>query len=66
MGEGAFFVTFINMNTKEVLFTERMTGEPGGFGLRNYWAGSVYNILKRIKSTEYRSWQKKYSTSKKK
>jgi hypothetical protein len=66
MAEGALFVTFINLNTKEVLFTERMTGEPGGFGLRNYWAGSVYNILKRIKSTEYRSWQKKYSTSKKK
>jgi hypothetical protein len=24
-----------------------MAGKPGGFGLRNYWAGSVYNALKK-------------------
>lgn len=66
MKEGAFFVTFINMNTKEVLFTERMTNAPGGFGMRNYWASCVYNILKRIKNSQYHTWQKKYSPSKKK
>ena len=24
-----------------------VVGKPGGFGLRNYWAGSVYNALKK-------------------
>jgi len=23
-----------------------MTGKAAGFGFRNYWAGSVYNVMK--------------------
>ena len=33
--------------TQEVLLQMDMAGKPGGFGLRNYWAGSVYNALKK-------------------
>ena len=53
-------VTFINLNTKEVLFAQRLTNSPSGFGLRNYWASTVYSILKKIRSTEYRKWMKSY------
>lgn len=61
--EGSFLITFINLNTKEVLFVERMTNAPGGFGVRNYWASCVYNILKKIKNTQYVMWYSKYSSS---
>jgi hypothetical protein len=58
--EKAFiWVTFINLNTKEVLFTERLAGAPSGFGIRNYWGGGVYSVIKQIKS-KYGSWKKKY------
>ena len=51
------FVAF-NMKTKEVILQERIEGAPAGFGLRNYWAGSIYAVIKKIKSDLYKSWKK--------
>ncbi|MFZ6011547.1 MAG: hypothetical protein ACOYXT_14485 [Bacteroidota bacterium] len=59
--EGAVWVTFINMSTKEVFFTERMTAKPGGFGMRNFWAGAIYGILKSMQKKEFEMWRKKYA-----
>lgn len=53
--EGSYWVTFIDMASKKVLFTKRVTGKAGGFGFRNYWAGSVKNVLKTMKK-EFKSW----------
>jgi hypothetical protein len=58
--EAALWVTFIKMDTKEIYFSERVTGEPSGAGLRNYWANSVYNILKGMRKKEFEMWRKKY------
>lgn len=54
------FVTFINMNNKRVLLTERVTGNGGGFGLRNYWAKAVEEVWKKIKNSKYEEWKRKY------
>lgn len=58
--EGSFWITFVNMGTKEVLFTERLTAPPSGFGMRNFWAGSVNGILAKIKKKEFENWRKKH------
>lgn len=58
--EGSFWVTFVNMGTKEVLFTERMIAPPSGFGMRNFWAGSVNGVLAKIKKKEFENWKKKH------
>jgi hypothetical protein len=58
--EGSLWVTFVNMSTGEVLLTERMTGGPRGAGLRNLWAGAVYEIINRVKKKEFEVWRKKY------
>lgn len=60
--EGSIYVTFINLNTKEVLFTERVVGPPAGMGMRNFWAGSVVRILGKIGSKKdgFEMWRKKY------
>ena len=60
--EGSIYVTFINLNTKEVLFTERVVGPPAGMGMRNFWAGSVVKILGKIGSKKdgFEMWRKKY------
>ena len=34
-------------HARQLLVTAPDGGKPGGFGLRNYWAGSVYNALKK-------------------
>lgn len=56
--QAVFWVTLINSKTKEIILTERMIGKPGGFGFRNYWAGSVYDIIKQIKKKKYKQWKK--------
>ncbi|MFO8128715.1 MAG: hypothetical protein R6T99_02290 [Bacteroidales bacterium] len=59
--EGTMWVTFFDMNSREVLLTKRMKGKAGGFGLRNYWAKSYYNVLKDIMKKKYKEWRKTYA-----
>ena len=54
------WVTFIDLNTKKVLHTEKVEGKAGGFGFRNYWAGGVYKINQEIDSKLYKKWSKAY------
>jgi hypothetical protein len=44
---GTFHVVFFDENTKEIIYSRKVTGNAGGFGVRNYWAASIANILKR-------------------
>lgn len=46
--EASIWVTFIKMDTKEVLLTKPVIGASGGFGFRNYWAGSINKVLKAL------------------
>jgi hypothetical protein len=43
---GSFYVVFFDMGTKEIIDSERKVGKAGGIGFRNYWAGSVFNVMK--------------------
>lgn len=58
--EAYFHVVVLNLATKEILLSERLRGQPSGFGIRNYWAGAIYEILKNIDSRYYRLWRNKY------
>lgn len=58
--EGSVWVTFINLGTKEVLFTERLVAPPSGMGMRNYWAGCLYEIITKIRKKEFEMWRKKH------
>jgi hypothetical protein len=53
--KASVWVTFFYIPTKEVVFTKRVIAEPAGFGLRNYWAGAIHNIMK-ISSTSMEEW----------
>jgi len=57
---GRFWVTMFDAGTKEVLLTQKLTGKAGGFGIRNYWAKSYYNVLKDIEKDQYKKWRAKY------
>ena len=58
--EGSIWITFINLGTKEVLFTERLVAPPTGMGMRNYWAGCLYEIITKIRKKEFEMWRKKH------
>jgi len=51
------YVTFMDMATKKVLLTERMTGKAQGFGFRNYYAAAVMDVLDQIKRVKYAAWK---------
>lgn len=57
---GVMWVTFFNRSTGAVLFTERMSGKALGFGFRNHWARTVFEVLKDIKKSKYAAWKSKY------
>lgn len=54
---GSMYVTFIDMGSRKVLYTERMTGKAGGFGFRNYWVKPVYEVIEQIDKSKYKEWQ---------
>jgi hypothetical protein len=60
-GKASVYVTFINLETKEVLLAEKMVSSPGGAGLRNYWANACAGILEKIKGKDYERWRKSYA-----
>lgn len=51
------YVTLIDLSSKKVLLTERMTAKAAGFGFRNYWAKTVYEVLDDIKKSKYKEWK---------
>lgn len=59
--EAYFHFAAINLSTKEILIHQRLRGEPGGFGIRNYWAGSIHDVMKQIEKIYYRSWRAEYA-----
>ena len=54
--KGYFWVTFFDEKTKEVIVSEKMNGKAKGFGLRNYWSGTMYDVIKQIGSTKQKKW----------
>lgn len=54
---GTMWVTFFDINTKQVLMAKHMSAKPGGFGMRNYWARTVYEVLKDS-GKQYKKWIK--------
>ncbi|MBW6459751.1 MAG: hypothetical protein K0B08_04185 [Bacteroidales bacterium] len=55
---GYMWVTFFDVGTREIILTDKMRGKAGGFGWRNYWAKSVYNVLLEIQKTRYKTWSR--------
>src|SRR4030042_1387996 len=43
---GSYDVCFFDLSTKEIIDSKRMTGAVRGIGFRNYWAGTIYNVMK--------------------
>jgi hypothetical protein len=43
---GSYYVVFFDMASKEIIDSERKVGKANGIGFRNYWTGSVYNVMK--------------------
>lgn len=52
------YVTFFDIATKKVLLCEKTEGKAVGVGIRNYWAGAIKDVLKKMGKGEFQSWKK--------
>ncbi|PWT78683.1 MAG: hypothetical protein C5B59_01270 [Bacteroidetes bacterium] len=59
----AVWVTYVDMANKKVLLTDRVEGKLSmGFGVRNYYATGVKNVIDNIEKKKYKEWQAKYGS----
>ncbi|MDW7693454.1 hypothetical protein R9C00_01770 [Flammeovirgaceae bacterium SG7u.111] len=42
----SIYLVFFDLATGEILHSKKYTEAPGGFGLRNYWAGAIGRTIK--------------------
>ena len=45
---GSYQVVFFNTETKEIIQDWAIGGKARGFGLRNYWAGSIHKVIRNL------------------
>ncbi|WP_297829769.1 hypothetical protein [uncultured Rikenella sp.] len=48
-GCGTYYVVGFDVATREPIFVREITTKAGGFGLRNFWANTVYQALKKTR-----------------
>lgn len=51
------YVVVFDVTTKKILFSAQTSGNAGGFGFRNYWARTIYNILENIRDYKFKKWK---------
>ncbi len=59
-GTASVWVTLFDLASKKILIADRMSGAPGGNGMRNYWINAIYDILVQVDRGRYQSWEKTY------
>lgn len=43
------YVVLFDIATRQIKFSELVTAKAGGFGLRNFWANTIYHIVKKVR-----------------
>lgn len=47
--KGTFVAVVFDGEKKEIISEQEFSGKSGGFGLRNFWAGALYDGLKSVR-----------------
>ncbi len=62
--QASMWVTYFDMQTREVLLTEKISGTASGLGFRNHWAAPVNEVLNKVQTQEYKKWRKIFAGKK--
>ncbi|HXD94742.1 MAG TPA: hypothetical protein VNX01_16160, partial [Bacteroidia bacterium] len=63
--QAVYYLTFFDIKTKQIIYTEKFTeGPPSGFGIRNYWASTIFKVMKDVEQYKYASWKFKFEKEK--
>ncbi|WP_321436279.1 hypothetical protein [uncultured Bacteroides sp.] len=51
--QGTYQVVYFDLSSRKILSSSSVQGKAGGFGLRNFWASSMYKALKKADKCFY-------------
>lgn len=51
----------VDLATKEIVMIKKLETNPRGSGLRNYWAGSIYEAFKEAEKNFVKVWKTEYN-----
>lgn len=57
---GTMWVTLFRLADRNLLFTEKLSGTAGGFGFRNHWARTVYEVINQIRDERFARWRSRH------
>ena len=49
--KSTMWLAVFNVASGEILYLKKYSGVVGGFGFRNYWARSYYNVIRNLRVT---------------
>lgn len=49
--QSTMWLAIFNISSGEILYMNKYSGAVGGFGFRNYWARSYYNVISKLRMT---------------
>jgi hypothetical protein len=50
-GQASMWLAIFNISSGEILYMNKYNGDVGGFGFRNYWARTYYNVISKLRMT---------------
>lgn len=48
-GEGHYYIVLFDVASRQLIYQGTAVVKAGGFGLRNYWANTIYQIVKKAR-----------------
>ncbi len=52
--KAVMYAVFFDIATRDLITIQELEGEPGGLGLRNYWANAIHNIMEKWEVATFR------------
>ena len=53
-----YFLVLYDIDNSELLFMKKYSAKPGGFGFKNYWARTYYEVLLQVEKDMKKKWSK--------
>ena len=54
----SYFLVLFDVDQVEILYTKKYTSKPAGFGFKNYWARTYYEVLLQVEKDNKKKWSK--------
>jgi hypothetical protein len=58
--DAVFHFVMLDLETRQILIHQACKVEPFGFGIRNYWAGAILEVIEKIRDVHYPKWRRQH------